>query len=426
MPMETVATKRKRMCCRTRPVVVRGRGTSQICVPMDRELCDRIWDDAGAVRRMLEGLIAQSPELFPAGIEQGFVLSGRLPESKKMPGVRLRQLRLKTGTRAVFSLRPSFVSTYMTGDVEELDKPLFLLSLGVPVWVVVYCYGRDEMYWHRHLERLGRNSVVGTTVRAADRLPEHLAADEHHVKWAGTKGDIATTTGGGCVLGVALADAADDASCHAAYADFCHEARDIAPQYSPRSVSTDGWKPTQNAFTALFETVIILCFLHGFLKVRDRARKDHELHQQIWHVYRAESAADFQARMTGLRTWCDSQPLKPAVREVVQKLFNHTDAYAVAYAHPGCHRTSNAVDRPMNRMHRLVYAGRGLHGHQQTSQRRLRGWALLHNFRHDAPRSGTNRTHLSPAHRLNHKRDHDHWLHNLNASASLAGFRSRT
>ena len=108
------------------------------------------------------------------------------------------------------------------------------------------------------------------------------------------KGLSRDDAGGGGVLGVALADAADG--------DFCREARDLAPEDSPRTVSTDGWKPTQNALTTLFQTVIIRCFLHGFLKVRDRARQDHELHPQIWHVDRAESAADFQTRMTGLRT----------------------------------------------------------------------------------------------------------------------------
>ena len=35
------------------------------------------------------------------------------------------------------------------------------------------------------------------------------------------------------------------------------------------------------------------------------------------------------------------------------------------------------------------------------------------------------RTHDSPAHRLNGKRYHEHWLHNLMASTSLMGFRNR-
>ena len=44
---------------------------------------------------------------------------------------------------------------------------------------------------------------------------------------------------------------------------------------------------------------------------------------------------------------------------MLHKLAHKTEAYAVAYEHPGCHRTSNAVDRPMNRLCRLLYAGRG-------------------------------------------------------------------
>ena len=33
---------------------------------------------------------------------------------------------------------------------------------------------------------------------------------------------------------------------------------------------------------------------------------------------------------------------------MLTKLWNKTESYVVAYDHPGCHRTSNAVDRPMN------------------------------------------------------------------------------
>ena len=73
---------------------------------------------------------------------------------------------------------------------------------------------------------------------------------------------------------------------------------------------------------------------------------------------------------------------------MVAKLGQREAEYEVAYAHPGCHRTSNLVDRLMNRLTRLLYTGRGLHGHQPTSTCRLRGWALLHNFRPFAPRSG--------------------------------------
>ena len=85
---------------------------------------------------------------------------------------------------------------------------------------------------------------------------------------------------------------------------------------------------------------------------------------------------------------------------MLTRLWNKTESYVVAYDRPGCHRTSNAVDRPMNRLCRLMYASRGLHGHQSSSELRLRGWALLLNFRPYAPRSNQPRTHDSPVHKF--------------------------
>jgi len=99
------AQQRTRSC--TRQPRSRGQttphGSKQICIPMTPEVYDRIWNDAGEVRRFLEPLIRALPELFPAGIEDGFQLSGRLPESEKMPGIRLRQLRVQ---EQAYTLRP--------------------------------------------------------------------------------------------------------------------------------------------------------------------------------------------------------------------------------------------------------------------------------------------------------------------------------
>jgi hypothetical protein len=421
------APRRTRSCCRRRAAANAQppRGAKQLVLPMDRATYDRIWHDAAAVRQTLHELLGTAPELFPAGLDRGFQLTGRLPPSKKLPGVRLRQVRLADGR--VFTLRPSFVLSYMTGTVDAVAYPLLLLSYGVPTWVVTHGYGHNDMYWHRLVERLGRNSLVGTTVRDPQRVPPHLVADEHHASWCGAKGYVALTAGGGCVLGAARAPTADEDPLTAAYEVFRDEVRAVHPDYAPQTVNTDGPKATHNAWQALFTGVaIVLCFLHGFLKIRDRGRKLHELHRRVWEVFRAATAADFVQRMAAFRAWWQPQTWAAPVREARTKLADHAADYAGSYAHPGCHRTSNLVDRLMNRLYRVLYAGRGLHGHQATSERRLRGWALLLNFRPFAPRGRQRRAHQSPAHRLNNKKYHDHWLHNLQVSASLAGFRAST
>jgi hypothetical protein len=399
------------------------RGEKQIVIPMTREQFDQSWHDARKMRNIVDDCFASCPELFPPCFRDGYAFHGFARPSKKLDGLRLRKLRPRGGGEA-FHLRPSFVLSYMTATTDGVKHPLLLASFNVPCWVLTEVFGHSDMYWHRLIEHLGRNSLVGTTVGDPKRLPEHLSADEHHVDWNGVKGDVATTAADGCILGVGLTKSADDAHLAEAYGEFAAEARELDPAYAPQTVNTDGWAATQNAFRTWFPTVaVILCFLHGFLKIRERSRKNHELHRAVWEVYWAKSAEVFRCRMTAFRTWFESQTWTASVREMAAKLWKRTDEYAQAYDHPGCRRTSNAVDRPMNRMHRLVYAGRGLHGHQASSQRRLRGWALLMNFRPFAKRSGTIREHQSPAHRLSGKRYCESWLENLQVSASLMGRR---
>jgi hypothetical protein len=399
------------------------RGDRQIVIPMTRAEFDENWRDSGKMRKIVDRAMADHPELFPECLLKGYAFHGFARPSKKMDGMQWRKIRPSSGAEA-FHLRPCFAMSYMTGTTDELEYPLLLASFGVPYWVLTQGFGHSDMYWHRLVERMGRNSLVGTTVRDPERLPEHIAADEHHADWNGEKAYVATTAAEGCILGLGLTKAADDEHLTAAYGDFAAEARDLDPQYAPKTVNTDGWVATQNAFKSCFSTVVvILCFLHGFLKIRDRSRKNHELHRRVWEVYWAKTAEEFRDRMQTFRTWFESQTWTASVREVAAKLWKRAAEYEVAYDHPGCRRTSNAVDRPMNRMHRLLYAGRGLHGHQASSQRRLRGWALLLNFRPFAKRSGKVREHQSLAHRLSGKRYSDSWLENLQVSASLMGRR---
>jgi len=226
---------------------------------------------------------------------------------------------------------------------------------------------------------------------------------------------------------VGLSDSADEIHLTEAYGIFATETHGLKPDYQPETVNTDGWWATQNAFKSLFSNIVpILCFLHGFLKIRDRGRKLRDLHQQVWDVYRAESKESFLQAMRDFKTWFDQGIWTKTLIEAVDKLCHKVDIYVLSYEHPDCHRNSNLVDRLMNRLTRYLYNGRGLHGNQSTSEQRLRGWALLNNFRPFAPRSGASRTFQSPAHRLNLKQYHQHWLHNLQVCSSCQGFRPPT
>ena len=83
------------------------------------------------------------------------------------------------------------------------------------------------------------------------------------------------------------------------------------PQYA-QTVNTDGWASTRNAFQTLFPLItVVLCFLHGFLKIRDRCRKACELHRRVWDVYRAATAEEFRRLMNEFSSGVRRKPGPP-------------------------------------------------------------------------------------------------------------------
>jgi len=401
-----------------------ARRCSTICLPARKDEYLGLIDSPAAFRGWLDTSFRSFPELFPTGFTAGYVLKDA--RSSARLAIRVRRVRVAATGRS-YSVRPSFALPYMTGWTDDAQGPLFLRAFGVPFWALARVFGRTPMYWYRVEVGLGRNSIVGTTLRRAT-LPEHLLADEHHQPRGGVKNYVATTVGGGCCLGAALAPTAGADDLRAAYGAFRREAEDRQPGYQPATVSTDGWVATRQAWAGLFPLVVVLrCFLHGWLAIRNRGKLAdgfRELSAKVWNAYHAADRRAFAQRLRRLREWAGRTFGAGWVREHVDKLCGRAAEYGVAYAHPGGHRTSNMLDRVMRGMSRYFDAGQHLHGTPEAGGRHVRAWALLHNFRPWQPAvARANAGWRSPAERVNRHRYHDDWLQNLLASASLGGYR---
>jgi hypothetical protein len=122
---------------------------------------------------------------------------------------------------------------------------------------------------------------------------------------------MATTAGQDCLLGASVATSASQVDLTQAYGLLAKEARDVDPTYAPASVNTDGWQATQGAWKALFSNIrVILCFLHAFLKVRDRATQAlagafKQVGEQIWDAYEAPTKRGFAQRLRRLKEWAE-------------------------------------------------------------------------------------------------------------------------
>jgi hypothetical protein len=412
----------QRKCSKSKGI--QARPSRRIVIPIGQEEYECLMEDTNAFRAYLDQRLEQYPELFPTEMNQGYRWYGLYPRSKKMPDVRLRRIRLSAAPASkVFTIVPSFILPYGMGQVKEVEKALFLRRFGVPYWGLTYVFGRNDMYWQRLVSRLGRYDLVGTTVKAPEQLPEHLLADEKHVKWNGEKAYLATTVGQDCVLGAALALNADSPALTDAYGQFQQEAGRLAPTYHPQTVNTDGWEATQQAWRTLFPQIVILeCFLHAFLKIRDRAKRLKTLfaavEQRVWDAYHAVDVQNFYQQVRDLDSWATQHLTGPAL-EAVHKLCAKAPRFALAFNYPGAHRTSNMIDRHMEPLARCLDQARHFHGHVLSAEFQVRGWALLHNFQPYCPRAKIRQHYASPVHHLNGFVYHDNWLQNLLISTSV-------
>ena len=275
----------------------------RVILPTSYDEYQTVASDCVAFRQWLDEMFATYRELFPCGIGDGYTLHDYLPASTKLPDVRFRRIKLKgqndAGQHPVLTICSSDIMPYMTGYTDAVEKALFVRRFGVPFWGLTYVFGRTDDYWYRMATTFGRYALVGTVVKDAAQLPTDLLADEKHIHFNGEKGYIATTVGHDCVLGASLALQADEEALTPAYGYFKAEAQVVDPDYTPQTLNTDGWLATQKTWLTLFPAIILMpCFLHAWLKIRDRTKKRFkdlydDIQRHVWDIYRAADPADF-------------------------------------------------------------------------------------------------------------------------------------
>jgi hypothetical protein len=407
-------------------VKITNRKNRVICLPFTNEAYDEVLQDLSKFRRYIDEISIKHPELFPSEIANGYQFKDKTISKKK--NITIRRIAING---IAYTIRPSFIMPYMTDTTDVTEKVLFLRKFDVPFWALSHVFGKDPMHWHRMEQTLGRNSIVGTTIRKPDAIPKHLAADEKHTWLLKDKVYVATTVGEGCILGAEIAKDAGKEALTKAYKVFKEESQDLMPNYSPETVNIDGWSSTQSAWIYLFKSVfIIFCFLHVFIKIRDRGKKKyHDIYMKVssklWECYRAKNKGSFSQRVRRLVEWSDKSQIPEVFQKPIKKLRANISNYRVSYDHIGSHRTSNMLDRLMQRMDRHLYSTQYFHGKVDSSNLSIRGWVLIQNFAPSNPFTIRKYSgYQSPAERLNGFRYHDNWLQNLLISASLGGYRS--
>jgi hypothetical protein len=337
----------------------------------------------------------------------------------------VRRIKLIT-TGAVFTLRPAFVLPYMSARTEAVEQARSLRQWGVPFDALASVFGREALCWYRAWLACGRPSLPGTTVKAPHPVPRDLVADAQLTRRATPQVYVPTTVGGGCFLGVSGVEAADTVTVERGYGECAKEAQALAPNYQARSVCTDGWEATRQAWRGLFPKItLVLCFLHAIVKMKKHCagRLRHQVLDQAWQGYQATTKRQFAQRLRRVAAWTPLHLRGPVAQMGLQRCRRRAD-FTPASECPQAPRTSHAVDRRLDHQDRLLYARRYWHGTTDSARLAVRAMALqwnLHPYgarlRRDQP------SRVSPLHDLNGFRYHPNWLHHLLIASSMGGLR---
>jgi hypothetical protein len=371
--------------------------------------------DIAFARCLIAKAIEETPELFPESMSVHYKFNGHIARSKKT-NMRLRLI--ETGGHN-YRIYPHFMASYMRGETSSISDALFLCRWS-PYWAIAEVFGRNHMYWYRCHNSLASKSIIGTTIQKDTRIPVDIVGDEHHSKLSGNKAYIATTVAKGCFLGVEVTNTCDEKELTEAYGVFKEESLQLDLNYKPNSINLDGWQAGNKAWKTLFRSItIISCFLHGFIKVRDRALKKmgfifHQLSEKAWDCYRAEDKRSFSQRIRRLKEWSEVNVPESPMKVNLLKLCKKNKQWQVFYDHPNAYRTSNMLDRLMGFMNRYLDKNQTFHGkNKAVSTNTIRAFSLIYNFSPSCPDYRRKEEFKSPVGRLNNHEYHENWLSNL-------------
>jgi len=245
---------------------------------------------------------------------------------------------------------------------------------------------------------------------------------QHHRWINGDKVAIATTVSHGVVLGAEVCPGFSKEELKEGYGVFVTEAKQVEPEYAPETVNTDGFNGTISAWLALYPMVVLIrCFLHAWLRIRERGKKSEhffDLGERVWGVYYSATKSVMGQRIRRLREWA-MKHVSGVLLDKTLDLCNKQVEWSLWYENENAYTTSNELDRLMRSQNRYFDRGQHFHGTLESANLRSRAWAILHNYWDWGRKTrAENDGYRCPAERLNGKRYADNWLENLLVATS--------
>ncbi len=298
-----------------------------------------------------------------------------------------------TSCKAVFTVIPSFIMRYFCYPIERVKQALIAYHSGSSLEVCAILHNISAMSLYRIICSLGKYSLCQVLGKAGLTLPKNILADEKHSKCLGEKGYIPLITSGHTTWHIDYVESVEEKVLEDSYKSFDQQVKEVNPQYAPKTVSHDGFRPTANALKNIFggKVAFLLCWLHTCRSLQNLLKNfskplsyrfSFALFKKLQACHQKPSLQKislknfFNAMLRTMKELLTEEQLtsvKDWIKRKKTYLYQTMD-------HPLSLAFSYSLDHICNHLDRKLFMMKYFHHPNSDKSSFLKGFILIHNF----------------------------------------------
>ena len=293
---------------------------------------------------------------------------------------------------AVFTVIPSFLMRYFRHDTENVKNALIAYHGGLSLENCAICFNISAMSLYRIICAFGKYSIPDILNTVGIALPKNCQVDEKHTKCLGEKAYIPLLTSGHAIWHIDYVESLDDDVLEGSYRKFADQTKVIEAEYTPQTITHDGYKSTINALRRIFKkTAFLICWIHSCWSlaklIKPFSKEEGEdlslaLFEKLKQCYRQTSL-----KCISLKNWFTAllrsykNILPDDLHEKLKRWIKWRKPYFYASMdYPFPLSFSFSIDHICNHFDRKLFMMKHFHHPQARIGLFLNGLALIHTF----------------------------------------------
>lgn len=281
---------------------------------------------------------------------------------------------------------------YFSSRTEQVKNALIAYHGGLSFENCALCFNISGIALYRLICTFGKYSIPDILHKTGIPLPKNVQADEKHTQCLDEKGYIPLLTCGHAIWHIDYVDSLDDKILEDSYRKFSEETKVIDADYTPKTITHDGFQSTINALSHIFKkATFLICWLHAcwsLAKLLHSFSKEAGayLSWKLFQILKKYNKKD-SLQCISLKNWFTAllrnykDVLPNDLYESLKKWIKRRKPYFYAgMSYPLGFNLSYTIDHICNHLDRKLFMMKDFHHPNARRDLFLKGFALIHCF----------------------------------------------